>query len=145
MVGDTQGTPLPPPIRQSSIASTCYPAGGVPLAFTQEDLLVIISLCSKSYFLKFLDSLQGAFARKTIMTPSFWFLHENSTFGRRKDSPLKAKDRGSNSISSSTGVSHSINYFFMFMKLKNFDKLTGKKKQEEKSFVNWEVLLSVER
>ena len=34
------GTP-PPPIRQSSIASTCYVAGGMPLAFTQEDLLVI--------------------------------------------------------------------------------------------------------
>ena len=33
------GTP-PPPIRQSSIASTCYAAGGMPLAFTQEDFLV---------------------------------------------------------------------------------------------------------
>ena len=31
----------PPPIRQSSIASTCYAAGGVPLAFTQEDFLVL--------------------------------------------------------------------------------------------------------
>ena len=29
-----------PPIRQSSIASTCYTAGGIPLAFTQEDFLV---------------------------------------------------------------------------------------------------------
>ena len=29
------------PPRQSSIASTCYAAGGMPLAFTQEDLLVI--------------------------------------------------------------------------------------------------------
>ena len=29
-----------PPIRQSSIASTCYAADGVPLAFTQEDFLV---------------------------------------------------------------------------------------------------------
>ena len=29
-------------IRQSSIASTCYAAGGVPLAFTQEDFLVQI-------------------------------------------------------------------------------------------------------
>ena len=43
-----QGTPPPPgldgvhppPIRQSSIASTCYAAGGMPLAFTQEDFLV---------------------------------------------------------------------------------------------------------
>ena len=31
----------PPPITQSSIASTCYAVGGVPLAFTQEDFLVI--------------------------------------------------------------------------------------------------------
>ena len=29
-----------PPMRQSSIASTCCAAGGVPLAFTQEDFLV---------------------------------------------------------------------------------------------------------
>ena len=36
---DDRGTP--PPIRQSSIASTCYAAGGVPLAFTQEDFLVL--------------------------------------------------------------------------------------------------------
>ena len=32
---------IPPPMRQSSTASTCYAAGGVPLAFTQEDFLVI--------------------------------------------------------------------------------------------------------
>ena len=31
---------IPPVKRQSSIASTCYAAGGVPLAFTQDDLLV---------------------------------------------------------------------------------------------------------
>ena len=31
----------PPPITQSSIASTCYVEGGVPLAFTQEDFLVL--------------------------------------------------------------------------------------------------------
>ena len=31
----------PPPIRQSSIASTCYVAGSMPLAFTQEDFLVL--------------------------------------------------------------------------------------------------------
>ena len=30
-----------PPSRQSSIASTCYAAGGMPLAFTQEDFLVL--------------------------------------------------------------------------------------------------------
>ena len=30
----------PRPIRKSSIASTCYAAGGIPLAFTQEDFLV---------------------------------------------------------------------------------------------------------
>ena len=35
------GYPPPPlPRRQSSRASTCYAAGGMPLAFTQEDFLV---------------------------------------------------------------------------------------------------------
>ena len=33
-----------PPSRQSSIASTCYAAGGMPLAFTQEDFLIIIKI-----------------------------------------------------------------------------------------------------
>ena len=33
-------TPLPPIRRQISIASTCYVADGVPLAFTQEGFLV---------------------------------------------------------------------------------------------------------
>ena len=32
------GVPHPP--RQSSIVSTCYAAGSMPLAFTQEDILV---------------------------------------------------------------------------------------------------------
>ena len=32
--------PPPPVRRQSSIANTCYTAGGKPLAFTQEDFLV---------------------------------------------------------------------------------------------------------
>ena len=36
--GGTQGNP--PTMRQNSRASTCYPAGGMPLAFTQEDFLV---------------------------------------------------------------------------------------------------------
>ena len=31
-----------PPTRQISIASTCYMAGSMPLAFTQEDFLVKI-------------------------------------------------------------------------------------------------------
>ena len=31
---------LPTPIRQSSTANTCCPAGGMPLAFMQEDFLV---------------------------------------------------------------------------------------------------------
>ena len=36
------GVPPPPVRRQSSIASsTCYVAGGMPLAFTQEDFLMI--------------------------------------------------------------------------------------------------------
>ena len=33
--------PPPTPIRQINIASTCCPAGGIPLAFTQEDFLVL--------------------------------------------------------------------------------------------------------
>ena len=33
-----------PPIRQSSMASTCYAAGSMPLAFTQEDFLVEFSI-----------------------------------------------------------------------------------------------------
>ena len=38
---DWMGYPPPPPIgRQSSIASTCYAEGSMPLAFTQEDFLV---------------------------------------------------------------------------------------------------------
>ena len=47
MVGGYLGYPPPgldgvppPPIKQSSIVSTCYVAGGVPLAFTQKDFLV---------------------------------------------------------------------------------------------------------
>ena len=35
----------PPPIRQSSIANTCYVAGGMPLAFTQENFLVHFWKC----------------------------------------------------------------------------------------------------
>ena len=38
------GVPISgPPIAQSSIVSTCYMAGCVPLAFTQEDFLVFVS------------------------------------------------------------------------------------------------------
>ena len=35
-------------IAQSRIASTCYAAGGVPLAFTQEDFLVLF--CFVGFF-----------------------------------------------------------------------------------------------
>ena len=35
------GTPLHPPIRQSSMVNTSYEAGSMPLAFTQEDFLVV--------------------------------------------------------------------------------------------------------
>ena len=53
--GGTQGTPTRSgwwggtPIRQSSIASTCYPADSMPLAFTQEDFLVLhkITRCNR--------------------------------------------------------------------------------------------------
>ena len=36
----TPPSPPPPPRRQSSITSTCYVTGGMPLAFMQEDFLV---------------------------------------------------------------------------------------------------------
>ena len=36
-----------PPIRQSSIGSTCYAAGSMPLAFTQEDFLVCENISKK--------------------------------------------------------------------------------------------------
>ena len=41
----------PTPIRQNSIASTCYPAGGMPLAFMQEDFLVLSIYLSEWTFL----------------------------------------------------------------------------------------------
>ena len=44
------GVPHPPVRRQSSIASTYYVAGGMPLAFTQEDFLVKLSLFVDSPF-----------------------------------------------------------------------------------------------
>ena len=43
------GWGTPPPIKQSSIASTCYAASGMPLAFTQEDFLVILYSCLINY------------------------------------------------------------------------------------------------
>ena len=39
---DGGGIPGVSPTRQSSIANTCCAAGGMPLAFTQEDFLVLI-------------------------------------------------------------------------------------------------------
>ena len=35
-------TRFPPPPRQNCRATTCYAAGGMPLAFTQEDCLVVV-------------------------------------------------------------------------------------------------------
>ena len=40
------GWGYPSPRRQSSTASTCYAAGSMPLAFTQEDFLVKILFCT---------------------------------------------------------------------------------------------------
>ena len=37
----------PPPPSAISNVNTCYAAGGVPLAFTQEDFLVLRYICSK--------------------------------------------------------------------------------------------------
>ena len=51
------GTPSPPPpIAKSSIVSTCYAAGGVPLAFTQEDFLVFNFLNLFIYLFIFLSN-----------------------------------------------------------------------------------------
>ena len=41
--------PSPPPISQSSIASTCYAVGGVPLAFTQEDFFVLLKFPTRPW------------------------------------------------------------------------------------------------
>ena len=41
MSGGYPISPLPPPITQSNIASTCYAAGGVSLAFTQEHIFIV--------------------------------------------------------------------------------------------------------
>ena len=39
----------PQPIRQSSIASTCYAVDGMSLAFTQEDFLVCVNMFTHGY------------------------------------------------------------------------------------------------
>ena len=46
----------PPP--HTSIASTCYAVGGMPLAFTQEDFLVVSFLC---VFIKYISKVFGQF------------------------------------------------------------------------------------
>ena len=55
------GTPLPgyPPITQCSIASTCYVVGGVPLAFTQEDFLVIDFFSTEFTESEFSEKISG--------------------------------------------------------------------------------------
>ena len=60
------GWDTPPPHQEISIVSTCYAAGGVPLAFTQKDFLV------KYIFLvlKFLFSYH--FCGKSCWFSSFW-------------------------------------------------------------------------
>ena len=50
------GTPSPAPPWQSSIGCTCYAAGGVPLAFTQEDFLV----CRYDLFCDLADNIVSA-------------------------------------------------------------------------------------
>ena len=45
------GVHPPPPIRRLiSKANTCYEAGGVPLAFTQEDFLVQLCSCEMNFY-----------------------------------------------------------------------------------------------
>ena len=51
---------IPPTIRQNSIVSTCYPAGGMPLAFTQEDFLVVcLFLCEMASKRRFKISVKS--------------------------------------------------------------------------------------
>ena len=50
--------PTPTPIRQSSLASTCYPAGGMRLAFTQEDFLISHVLTKTGKLLRWNISLK---------------------------------------------------------------------------------------
>ena len=45
--------------RQITIASTCYTAGGVPLAFTQEDFLVLFGFFQKETMLRFFFNCKG--------------------------------------------------------------------------------------
>ena len=54
---------VPPISRQSSIESTCYVAGGMPLAFTQEDFLVeyVLSFCCFEILEFFLNNTNLAF------------------------------------------------------------------------------------
>ena len=60
------GSPFPqtwdgvPPPRQVSIANTCYAAGGMPLAFTQEDFLVTHMLIFKGSSTKIIPFLVSA-------------------------------------------------------------------------------------
>ena len=53
----------PRPIRQSSITSTCYVAGGMPLAFTQEDFVYkqecLSALCHASFVDVYLTYLKS--------------------------------------------------------------------------------------
>ena len=56
---DWMGVPPSQVRRQSSRASTCYAAGGMPLAFTQEDFLVLVV-----FFLVFLGFLNTLISPK---------------------------------------------------------------------------------
>ena len=46
---------VPPPLRQNSRASTCYAAGGMPLAVTQEDYLVRSKVSSHTSGQRFIN------------------------------------------------------------------------------------------
>ena len=68
--GGTWGNPPYPPTRQSSIASTCYAGGGMPLAFTQEDFLVF--LFSRIHSFRFFDARKKNKCRRiTSFGPNF--------------------------------------------------------------------------
>ena len=65
--GGTLGTP---PFRQNSIVSTCYPAGGMPLAFTQEDFLVFHSEITSCYYCLQLVHIASSQTTIAILTGS---------------------------------------------------------------------------
>ena len=73
---DWMGVHLPPIRREISRVSTCYAAGGMPLAFMQEDLLVFHLILFRTTFAKpkrvFTNSLQYKKVNITNLVSAVW-------------------------------------------------------------------------